>query len=135
VPLPWFRREQTLTVTVGATIGGARSNIISDVAEEEAAWWQAQSDVSVTWLAADTWSVALRYQYARQLLSPDEIGNLAVVPASFTRNTAFLEVTGSWPSRPAASIPQRTNARVDRSDEQAIGDEGQQVGGGNGQRR
>ena len=132
-PLPWFRRGNDLIVSVNSTIGRQYSWVVSTGDVDEPAWHVDTFDVNVGWAAAEAWSLSGRYQFANQAI--DDTGAMDAqnpAPVEFSRHTFVIEVRGQWPSRQAAELPDRRNLRVDRANEDATGDEEQQVGGGQG---
>lgn len=129
-PLPWFRRGNDITVNASGSIGRTYSWIIDPTAIKEPAWHNDVVDLAAGWSPREAWTITGRYQFLTQNI--DEPGEMSVNPAplDFARHTFLIEVRGQFPTRQAASIPDRRQLRVDRANEEATGDEGQQVGGG-----
>ncbi|MCG8417386.1 MAG: hypothetical protein MJE77_05515 [Proteobacteria bacterium] len=132
IPLPWFRREQTLITGLSSTLGLSKSWTVGAGMDQDASWYVVTADVAARWSPADAWDVTLRYQLISQSLDVVEM-NAQQVPADFTRNTIMLVVSGRWPTRQAAVIPDRRNLRVDRANEE-ISDDGE-LSDGPGSRR
>ncbi len=130
VPLPWFWRNQNPIVGVASTLGVAHSR--PSLGDEDRPNWNAYSaNVAATWAVEDGWALALRYQFVRidvnelpiPVVPPDPDMQNAFIqpPEEFFRHTILLEVSGRFPSREAVQMPDRTQRRVDRSNEDPIG--------------
>lgn len=146
VPLPWFWRDRNPIVGVASTLGFAHSRpSLGDVSRPN--WNTYSANGAVTWAVEDGWTLALRYQFVR--IDVNELG-MAVDPVEtatiqppeeFFRHTILIEVAGRFPTREAVQMPDRTLRRVDRSNEDPIGDSvndptrGNRAGGNPGNQR
>ncbi|WP_428261902.1 hypothetical protein [Haliangium sp.] len=128
IPLPWFRRGPETTVTVASTLAMSHSRP-SLQASGDPTWNSYTADGVVSWAAQEGLNVALRYQFVRtDVFYGDEsmaTGDIQP-PEDFFRHTILVEFNGRYPARPAAQLPDRSGRRVDLSNEQPIGSDGDQ---------
>lgn len=75
------------------------------------------ADVAASWSPNESLAVSLRYQRFDQLRSQAA----TATSRSYARNQVLLSLSGRYPSRDAATVPSRLDARVDESNEQNLG--------------
>lgn len=121
VPLPWFWRDREPVVGVASTLGLAHSR--PSLGDGEPNWNTYSANGVVAWAVEDGWTLSLRYQYVRTDVYDDLAMENAGIqpPEDFFRHTVLLEASGRFPSREAVQMPDRTQRRVDRSNEDPIG--------------
>jgi hypothetical protein len=121
VPLPWIWRNQEPVVGIASTLGVAHSR--PSLGDGEPNWNTYSANGVVAWAVEDGWTLSLRYQFVRTDVYDDlAMPNVGIQPPEdFFRHTVLLEASGRFPSREAVQMPDRTQRRVDRSNEDPIG--------------
>lgn len=76
------------------------------------------ADVAASWSPSEALAVSLRYTRFDQLRSQV----VTDTSRSYARNQVLLSLSGRYPTRDAATIPSRLDARVDESNEKSLGE-------------
>jgi hypothetical protein len=122
LPLPWLTDDPLLPkLTVQGTLGIQRSQLIdTNDGTIQSGYDLFAGDVAVNYVPRDAMVVSVRGQHLRQVRDEDAV--MANVN-SYDRTTIMVTVTGRFPDRLAAEIPQRSSMRVDRSNNTPVGEE------------
>lgn len=120
IPLPWLRRGPDPIVLVNGSLGADHA---AQIAGGEATWNVYSADAAVQWSFQENASMALRYQYLdTDVASAGDTAMMVDAPVEdFYRHTILVQVSGRFPGRQAARLPDRTPLRVDRSNEAPLG--------------
>ena len=120
IPLPWLRRGPDPIVQVNGSLGFDRA---AQIVGGAATWNVYSADAAVQWSFHETTSMALRYQYFDTDII--DLGDQAMMEdppvEDFYRHTILVQVSGRFPGRQAARLPDRTPLRVDRANEAPLG--------------
>lgn len=142
IPLPWLRQNGRPSIRFSTTVGYARSEVIDGrtSGDDIPSWAVYTGDVAAVWTPRDALDVSLRGQYVSTSLDDrfripdpnDGIPDDIPVPTPFARTTILVQVSGRFPTRQAAVMPDRRQMRVDRANETPEGEDGQSPGGAGG---
>lgn len=121
LPLPWLTDDPLLpklTVQLGA---GAQRTQLIDTSDGTilSGFDVITGDVAVGYTPRAGVTFGLRAQHLRQLAADSAVLELL----SYDRTTVMITISGRWPDRLAAEVPQRSSLRVDRSNNTPVGEE------------